>query len=92
MKIRWKFWQREQAPIEEPLSLESGLTILDGRYGRLAHLLDYDPDDYGWKGKDPETMLAIFNTPVSPAERYGFNPLTLDDIKHALSGAYKGDK
>lgn len=93
MKINWKFWQRNKTiVIHEPddnTATPPGLTITDGRYGRLAHLLEYDPDDYGWRGKSPEEMLRILNTPVPPAQRYGFDGLTLDDVNHAASGAYK---
>jgi hypothetical protein len=85
MNFLRKIFKRESAPVAL-----SGLTITDGKYGRLEHLLSIDPDDYGWRGKEPEEMLRLFNTPVSPRERYGFDhDLTLDDIQHALTGAYK---
>ncbi len=83
MTINWKFWQKKE---EEP----SQLTITDGRYGRLEHLLVNDPDGFGWKGRSLEEMHQLFH--MTPAERYGFHDLTLEDFNHAVTQAYKENK
>lgn len=89
MNFLRKLFKRESAPVALPEP--SGLTITDGRYGRLDHLLRHDPDGFGWRDMPIDEMHRIFHTPTSPAERYGFHDLTIEDFEHALSGAYKGD-
>jgi hypothetical protein len=87
MKLRLP-WQKK--PVAEPVEAVTGLTITDGTYGRLDHVLNHDPDGYGFLGKSLEEIHEIFHKQVSPRERYGFDhDLTLDDLRHAMSGEYK---
>ncbi len=80
-------WKEPQ--VDEIKESQAQLTITDGRYGALDHILTHDPDGYGWKGLSIDEKFRIFHTPQSPAERYGFSGATLDDFSHALTKAYK---